>query len=205
MINQTLYNMKKLILSALFVSASLFAAQAQVSGGLKAGLNFADQKWSFGNISLDTDSRTGFHVGGYLNLSLAGAISIQPELIYSAQGGRFTGDGEDVTLAVDYLNLPIMLRYNINDMINIQAGPQFGYLLSANGKADGQSDDISEMYKPLDVALGVGAGIELPMGLTASVRYNLGLSNIADTEDGEDFTIKNNVIQISVGFRLFGN
>jgi hypothetical protein len=196
--------MKKIILSALFVSASLFAAQAQVSGGIKAGLNLADQKWSSGNVSIETDSRTGFHVGGYLNLSLADAISIQPELIYSAQGGKFSGDG-DATLAVDYLNLPIMVRYNINEMINIQAGPQFGYLLSAKAKADGQSEDFSELYKPLDVSLGFGVGLELPMGLTAGVRYNMGLSNIADAPDGEDFTIKNNVIQISVGFRLFGN
>jgi len=42
------------------------------------------------------------------------------------------------------------------------------------------------------------------MGLVASARYNLGLSNTLDSEDDDDGKVTNNVIQISLGYKLFG-
>jgi hypothetical protein len=51
------------------------------------------------------------------------------------------------------------------------------------------------------VAFGIGA--DLPVGLTLAARYNLGLTDIAEENQGE--AVKNGVIQISVGYKLFGN
>ena len=192
--------MKKVVLSlvVLLISASAFA---QLNGGVKAGLNLAD----FGadaKDAFDSKSRIGFHVGGYLTFSLSDAISIQPELLYNSVGAKFEGDGEDADIVMDYISIPVMFQYNINESFNIQAGPQLGLLMSAKVKADGSSVDIKDSFKGTDFGLNVGVGANFGK-LNATARYCLGLANTF--EDSGDEKGTNNVIQISLGYKLFGN
>jgi hypothetical protein len=56
----------------------------------------------------------------------------------------------------------------------------------------------------MDLGAGIGAGVDLPMGLGLSARYVFGLSNIYDESDFGDLTVKNTVLQFSATFRLFG-
>ena len=76
-------------------------------------------------------------------------------------------------------------------------------MIAANSVVDGEKEDIKEDLTTLDLGLAFGGGVDLPMGLNFTVRYVLGLSNIAaDVED--DSTLKNNVFQFSIGYKLFG-
>jgi hypothetical protein len=52
----------------------------------------------------------------------------------------------------------------------------------------------------MDLSAALGLGWDLPFGLTIDARYNLGLSDISDFEGSE--TAKNQVFQLSVGFKL---
>ncbi len=63
------------------------------------------------------------------------------------------------------------------------------------------SDNVKDSFKNSDTSLALGVGWELPMRLTVDARYNLGLSDISD--DPAFDTIKNQVWQISVGYKLF--
>src|SRR5690606_12537451 len=183
--------MKKVVLSlvVLLISASAFA---QLNGGVKAGLNLAD----FGadaKDAFDSKSRIGFHVGGYLTFNLSDAISIQPEVLYNSVGAKAEGDGEDISYVVDYISIPVMLQYNVNENFNIQAGPQLGLLLSAKAKADGNSVDL----KDFDVFTGTDFGVNLGVGanfgkLNATARYCLGMANVFQDSGDEKGT--NNVI-----------
>ena len=51
----------------------------------------------------------------------------------------------------------------------------------------------------IDFGLNFGLGYKLDSGLNFGARYNMGLSNINDTDDDDD-TIKNGVFQISLGY-----
>jgi hypothetical protein len=191
--------MKKVILSlvVLLISASAFA---QLNGGVKAGLNLAD----FGADAKDafnSKSRIGFHVGGYLTFNLSDAISIQPEVLYNSIGAKSEGDG-DVDLVVDYISIPVMFQYNVNESFNIQAGPQLGLLVGAKAKGDGASVDIKDFFTGTDFGVNLGVGANFGK-LNATARYCLGLANVF--EDSGDEKGTNNVIQISLGYKLFGN
>ena len=197
--------MKKLILSltaVVLVSSTLYAQG--VSGGLKAGLNFANQKYSSDIGDFSPSGRTSFHAGFFLTAMVSESFGVQPELIYNSVGAKIEFLGEESIQKLNYLTVPIMLRYNPVPVFNIHAGPQFGFLLSATTEADGDSEDVKDLMKGLDLGLGLGIGIDLPMGLVASARYNLGLSNTLDSEDDDDGKVTNNVIQISLGYKLFG-
>lgn len=150
------------------------------------------------------DSPLIMNAGLYLTVMVSETFGVQPELLYNSVGSKIAFGSDDIVSQLDYLTVPVMLRYNPVKVFNIHAGPQFGFLMSAKDKYDGDSEDAKDRYKGLDLGLGVGAGVDLPMGLGISARYVLGLSNIAELEDGEEGSLKNNVIQLSVSYRLFG-
>jgi hypothetical protein len=186
--------MKKTFLT-FFVAVMAFSAYAQVSGGLKAGVNLASQKWEYQGVSI-TENGTSFHVGAYANFAVSDALSVQPELLFNII--KVSDDGEDLTL--NYISVPIMLVYGFADnMFNVQAGPQIGLLLSSDPSEVKDEDGV----KGTDFGLNVGAGANFGK-VNLTLRYCLGLGNIAGDAFPDDFTIKNNVFQISVGVKLFG-
>lgn len=212
--------MKKLLLFAAVTVIGFSAAQSQeLRLGAKAGVNFA----SIGGDDIgDLDGLTGFHVGGLVEIPISEKFSVQPEILYSSQGASEeyseTIFGSTISyeskIKLAYINIPIMAKYYVIDGLSIEAGPQFGILASAKAEAEasgmGQSEsideDIKDAFKTLDIGFGLGAGYRLNNGLFFSARYVLGISNIAEDEDNdpdfddESIKLKNNVIQLSVGF-----
>ena len=191
--------MKKSFFTLAIIAFCAVGSYAQgISGGLKAGVNFSNQVYSGGGFSASADARTGFHAGGYLNLGFSESFSLQPELLYSSVGAKFM----DTQFKTDYVSIPVMFKYNPAAIFNIHAGPQFGFLMSA--KMD--DEDVKDGFKGLDLGLGIGAGVDLPMGLGLSARYVMGLSNIAEEEEGMtgDASTKNTALQVSLSYKLFG-
>ncbi len=192
--------MKKLIIIALGVICFSYI-QAQVSFGIKGGLNLASQSVSGSGISLDEKLKPGIHFGVYSTIMFSEHLGLQPELLYSIQGTKFDAQ-DDASFNFNYVNVPILLRYDINKFINIHAGPQLGILTSAKSDDGTNEEDVKDYIKSADVAAAFGLGVDLPFGLNFSLRYNLGLLDVESEED--DFEIKNRNIQISVGYKLFG-
>ncbi len=174
--------------------------------GLKAGLNIASLS---GDEVDDLDSRMGLAVGGYLSVPVAPSFSIQPELLYSMKGASDSFAGVDVTLKLDYLEIPVLAKYTFGlpgapVKPSIFAGPALGLKLSSKVKVEGfgesEEEDLEDV-KDTDFGLVFGAGLAFNLGSNSvgvDVRYNLGLTSIDDT--GEGFDVKNNVISLMVSF-----
>lgn len=188
--------MKKLLLTAAAVFAFSFANAQETKFGVKAGLNLA-------NLSGDVDnnsSRLSFQVGGFAEFKLSDKFAIQPELLYSAQGTKLdVGASEDVVLALDYINIPVMAKYFATEKLSLEVGPQIGFLTSAKAKFDGESEDIKDGLKSTDFGVNFGLGYNFTENISAGLRYNLGLSNIADDDNAD---LKNGVFALSVGYKF---
>jgi len=186
--------MKKLCLLLIVVVVSLQAsAQVQVALGLKAGINVS----KLNNDDLESSSITGFHGGAFALFKLT-AIGIQPELLFSQQGSKvedISGDPQD--LKMSYMTIPVMIKFYLPGGFNLQAGPQFGFLNSA--EFDGV--DIKDDLKSSDLSANVGVAWDAPFGLVFDARYNIGLSDINDS-DNIDGELKSGVFQFSVGYKL---
>jgi hypothetical protein len=178
--------MKK-ILFTMFAVCLVFAASAQFKGGLKAGLNLANTS---GDIE-GADQLISFHVGAYGQFSLSDAMTLQPEVLYYGAGDK-EGDDE---IKFSYLAIPIMLKYNLGETFNLQVGPQIGLLLSTD------PSELKDVMKGTDFGLNIGAGASFGK-FSVDARYSLGLANVLDVSGAE---VKNNVIQLSLGYQLFGN
>jgi hypothetical protein len=201
----------KILLLSLLMSCISFASfsQASVALGIKGGLNFSkiDPKAGTTNI----DNATGYHAGIFALVKVA-MIGIQPEVIFSKQGSNFTVNSTNYEANFDYINVPILLKFYLPLGLNIQAGPQFGFLTVADLKSTAtgttSKDDVKNLFADKsDMAVAVGAGWDLPFGLTIDARYNIGVSDMSFTPPSSSgappqVDFKNKVIQISVGYKL---
>jgi hypothetical protein len=180
-------------------------SQAQFAFGIKGGLNFSkiDPKAS---VATNLEGATGYHGGAFALVKIA-MIGIQPEVLFSKQGSDFKVNTTDYEANFDYINVPIILKFYLPLGLNLQAGPQFGFLTVADLKQTAQNttqDVKSAFADKSDMSVALGAGWDLPFGLTVDARYNLGLSEMTFTPSGSSTQVefKNKVIQISVGYKL---
>ena len=186
--------MKKLMVLLAIGTLGFAPINAQdIKFGAKAGVNFATLQPEL------TDSRTSFHLGGMAEIMLSDVFSIQPELLYSAQGAKDQNDTDNNEIfKVDYIIVPVMAKYFVLDGLSIEAGPQLGFLLSAEQEDNGETDDLKDITKSTDIGFAIGASYKFENGLNLGARYYLG-SDVNDiSEDPEEF--KNRVFQISIGY-----
>jgi hypothetical protein len=188
--------MKKIIIS-MAIFAFGFANAQETKFGVKGGFNLSNLTPSEGAKSL-----LGFNIGGFAEVKLNEKFAIQPELLFSTQGSKFDIEGSMIKNSLSYLNIPVMFKYYVADKFNVEAGPQIGVLMSAKLKGDGDSLDIKDAYKSIDFGVNCGVGYSFSENISAGLRYNLGLSNILKSIEGETTNEKNSVIQLSVGYKF---
>lgn len=205
--------MKKVILAAVAVMVFGFANAQKAQFGLKGGLNVANQSYS-GEGAPSPSSIIGFHIGGFAEVKISDKFSIQPELLYSTQGSEFDYtlymDGAEYdtknTFKLSYINVPVMFKYYAAKKFSLEAGPQVGFLTSSKieTKVLGQSvtQGAKDLFENVDFGLNIGAGYDFTSKFSAGVRYNFGLANVGENEDGSDDSIKNNVFSLSLGYKF---
>ena len=186
--------MKKVLLIACVALFGFTANSQGVKLGAKAGVNIASLN---GDDVDDLDGRTSFHIGAAAEISISEKFSVQPELLYSAQGAKESFDGDEIKLNVDYLNIPVLAKFYVAEGFSVEAGPQVGLLLSAKAKFGDEEEDLKDDLKGIDFGANLGLGYKLESGLNFSAKYILGLANISDDSDDE---VKNSIIQVSVGY-----
>lgn len=188
--------MKRIFLLLAFVG-TFAAANAQTRVGLKGGINVADRG---GEDADGHDAKLGFHIGGFASFGVGNKFSVQPELLFSTQGSKVEVPGDDYKVRLNYINIPVMLKYEIVDGLYAQAGPQFGFLVTAKTKRGDVTVDINDNIKKFDLGLGLGAGYQFPsspFGIDA--RYIFGMSRL---DDNGDLKAYNRVFQLGVSYTL---
>ncbi|PZU83768.1 MAG: PorT family protein [Chryseobacterium sp.] len=183
--------MKKLILTAAIAVCGLSNAQ---TFGLKAGGNVA----SVSNFD-DSKAKFSFYAGAFVNVPLAESFSLQPEVLYNAKGAKYDGAG-DAKMNLDYISVPVMFQYNATPQFYLEAGPEFGFLVSAKVKANGNSADFKDFVNGFDLGIGLGAGYNFTSSFGANVRYVAGVTDIAKENEGD--ATRNGVFQFGLTYKF---
>src|SRR5688500_9148050 len=116
--------MKKAIIYLLLL-APVFAT-GQI--GFKAGLNFANVSNA---SSINSGTRTGYHVGIFLAPSSKSLLSSRTEFLFSRQGYNFSSNENTGKVDLSYLLLPQFIAINITKYVQLQVGGQLAYLINA--------------------------------------------------------------------------
>jgi outer membrane immunogenic protein len=197
----------KTLIAAAMICSSLFSstlAHAQLSVGARAGINFATEPIpDYYHVFL---ARPQFGIFGQYNFH--SPLAVQVGLTYSGEGANYRDDASGDTYHVRhaFLNIPLWIQYKLPVGFYIEAGPQFGLLLSGKESDNsGEYTDTKKYYKGTDFGAGIGLGYEFPKnalkGFGLNVRYIRGLSAInKDPIAGND--IKTRVLGVGLTYRF---
>ncbi len=190
---------KKLISSAifLFVISSSFAQNINI--GIKGGasINKLDGK------AFKDEFSYGYHAGGFATISLSKKLSIQPEVLFN----EITADtatsfstlynfNKAKNVQLRYLTIPILLNYNVSNLLALQAGPQFGILMN---KDRNLLQDGKQAFKNGDFSMLGGVQLSLSKIMVYG-RYAIGLTDIKSINNQEKW--KSQSIQVGIGLSL---
>ncbi len=128
----------------------------------------------------------GFGIGAVVDWPLTDQIDLHAEPMLLQKGGKIETSSGVAIYKVNYLEIPLMLRYTIQHSASLlpyaMAGPSIGLLSSAKlDIKDGGEQDEKDNTKIFDFGLGIGGGVKIPRGnmtFFAETRYVLGLANI---------------------------
>ncbi len=135
---------------------SLTDAQTRV--GILFGPSVPSLSGSSNELTQGYVSRLALQFGVTYERDLSESFSIQPEILFDGQGGQRNGlqpvtssplpplssggyyyaDFKNSSI-LNYLEVPVLLRYRFGGQFQVNAGPYFGYLLSATQKTSGTS------------------------------------------------------------------
>ncbi|HSQ31677.1 MAG TPA: porin family protein [Gemmatimonadaceae bacterium] len=180
--------------------------------GVLAGINFATLG---GSDVQDAKTRTAFSGGAYAALPVGTGTAIQAELLYSMEGAK-TNTGSNGALKLDYVRVPVMLRFAVPTAGTtrpfVAVGPSFGFQTRCefSGSTGGVSvtescDDVGATSgdferKKLDVSGRLEGGLTFDTGgrrLILGGSYSHGFTDVFKNSDG-----KNRVFSIFVGVGL---
>ena len=202
--------MKKVLLAVAFVFGALQFSNAQISFGVKAGMNFDvnSEASSYINLpsgyNLTTESGNGgYHAGVWLRVKIPLlGLYVRPEVIYtdlSKYNLNTTIPGFEATQienSLTKIDVPVLLGLKFLKFGNVFLGPNIQYLLKAesnfNSDSSSANDELSNdsIDEQISVGLIIGAGVEFwKLGL--DVRFETGfvspettdLSSISSSKD----------------------
>src|SRR5829696_7242306 len=179
------------------------AAMAQFNFGIKGGANITKVEGK----AFKDEFRYGYNVGGFVEIGLGGKLGIQPEVLFNQYQTRVDSSFKNVyenalsfsnyqNVKLNYLSIPILLNYRLGNILSLQAGPQFGILMSQDKNLLQES---KEAFKTGDFSLLGGVQLNISK-LRLTGRYVVGLNNINDISDQNKWNSQG--YQLSLGLAL---
>ena len=195
--------MKKLIISMLFLLFSVsLIAQPTFNLGIKAGIN--NSKVTLKSSEFNSESIVKTHVGAFGRIGW-GIIYVQPEVYYSAKGGKVFEESSPYEIAgrFDYTNIdvPVLLGIKVingeNYNVRAMAGPVFSIL--TYNKLDSKDFLNKQFYKDHYFSYQYGIGVDF-WDFFLDARMEHGGNLYHQPTLGIDG--KNQTFMITVGFKI---
>jgi hypothetical protein len=113
--------------------------------------------------------QTGFNAGLYAKFPITNSVSIQPEISYTTKGAELYNNAfanGTATFKTNYIEVPVLLVFNLTNALNVHAGPYAAYMVS--GKTTNDSNLFTSEtklntndFKRFDAGLSGGIGVDL--------------------------------------------
>jgi len=197
--------MKKILaitIVALFLSTTSFAQLLKLNYGPKIGVNVSNHTLTLNAGGYSTSPLVGVQAGAFIGVQLPLKFAAQLEVLYSQAGAKYKS-ANTFDLKQDFVSIPLIVKYNVFDKLNIYVGPQIDFLISAKTiyATGGSPQDDKENENTSYFSIATGAEYNLPFGLVVSARYQ---PTFKEQFKKTIFNInsKRNLFTFSVGYNL---
>jgi len=184
--------------------------QVQAQFGVRVGLHRTSSSNNNGGRSISSSWLNRLAFGISYEKAINDQLKFRPELLFSQYGASFSeglSSQESVELKMNFIQLPLLLKYHATNSLFFEAGPYLaygignltteacvgGFCVSETSEFDSSGE---EGPKPFDYGASLGLGYRIFKGVSLGVRYNLGLANLATDE----VTFKNKSLLVSVSY-----
>jgi outer membrane protein OmpA-like peptidoglycan-associated protein len=200
-----LFAMSLLLLTTIY-SQNIVKEHYTVSGGVLGAVNVSKFRVSGQNpTNIEYESKPGWSAGAWVNFPLGKSFSIEPQVMYSSY--RYYSNNTTPLLLnngeINYISLPLALKFHAGDKFAIILGPQVDFITSLEDKNNVMQEE--GIKKESFSAFG---GFELfPHGrVTLFGRYIHGFSNMDDMgrTESSGLEFKNQNFQTGLKLKLFG-
>lgn len=173
-------------------------AIAQRSGiGVKGGMLASHVR----SGAYTTQYIPGATAGIYAPVLGSPRFELQPEVLLTALGsGHTSPEGERFSVRTLYLQVPLSAKIYFTNVVNAQLGVQASKLLMAQQAGSGDPTDITESYRPDEIALLVGMGADLRSGMDLTFRYQNGMTPVLQNDDS--LFPRNQAFIMTLGYRI---
>lgn len=191
--------MKKIVGWVLFISMIFvpLTSQAQLSFGVKGGLNISTVKLNEKIIS--SDNVTGFHIGPMMELIAPFlGLGFDAAILYSQKGI----DSDWGSLSTDYIEVPVNLKWKFGLPIFklfVAGGPYVGFRVGGDKFWEVPGNIVKQIEtKSFAAGVNLGLGVELIKHLQVGFNYGFGLTeNYSIYEGDKSAEAKNRTISLS--------
>ena len=194
--------MRFLVPALIAIFAGVTPASAQISSGVKGGVNYADVSFD-GDEGVPSSGRAGWLAGVFATIPI-GPFALQPELIYTVKGTFLDINTFEPDYIVDYLEVPVLARVQLGKRLYAAAGPSFAFRVRARNRISfgGSTEEIDIKDEVNSFDLGVVGAIGVEFGRwVVDGRYTYGLSD-SDADTSDAVKIRNRVVSLSAGFKF---
>jgi hypothetical protein len=183
--------MRFLFILVFLSSLSLSAQDHPV--GIKIGGNLTNLA---GDGTEDISSTLNFQAGVFTEITLNKDFKIQPELLFSVYGFKENFE-ETSKRRLNYIILPILVKWLASETFSLDAGPQVGLLVSAKSINDSETNIKSSFYKR-DFGINAGVSYVISNKISTSLRYYFGLTDITT----EKIKNQNRALQLALQYKI---
>lgn len=193
--------MKRLILIWSLIFSYFFTNAQGFSFGPKLGANIT----GISGLQFEKGFDYGYHIGAFAEVMVSEKLGFQPELLWSqtrlkpANSFRdlYPDEFSDVTkVKLKYISVPLLINYRPIKFLTLQVGPQFGIL---RDKKSSTLTNVESAFKSGDFSMLAGVQIKV-LSFRIYGRYGIGLSNLNDLENQENWKSKTLQIGVGLGF-----
>ena len=205
--------MKKIAIAFVCMIMAVGTAMAQPEKSFTFGPKIGVDYTHYWGKDCDHGGRLNYQAGVFFEYVVADKFAVAPEIVFAAQGGKYkwseiiegVGVEYDATDYVNYINVPVMLKYYVAPSLSIDFGPQLGINVYSKrtDKWDDAGVEMKETYdmkdgtKTIDFGIGLGLTYNLAKDVFVQGRYTMGMTNISKFG-----SVKNGNAQIAIGYRF---
>lgn len=185
------------IIALMLLTTATYAQEFHI--GAKAGANLG----KIAGVAYKDNFKLGYQIGGFLEFDFTDKWGLQGEVLFNQSNTEIRNSYKQVwdekfnkNKTLDYVSVPVLLKYNPNEFLSLHAGPQFSFLTNSE---DSTWENGKKLFKDTDFSILAGLEVKILNLLYVYGRYAWGYSDI-NKALSEKATLQQ--IQIGVGLRF---
>ena len=130
-------------------------------------------------------------------------VSLRYGLEYIGKGAKFPGTGGDLSINLNYLEVPVDAIYHMPvgpGHVEAGLGPYFAYGIGGSSHGISSFGENNGGFRRFDAGLNLQAGYQFDNGFSLRLAYDLGLANVEYAD--EDVKGHTRAFSINMGYQI---